>query len=180
MNSDFVVGITDRATNNLNMMFNTDIGQEYLTRKKGFDNNFVKRLPEFGFSAIANILASIKLAKYMKLGKEDAIVTVATDGADLYLSELNKTKEEFKNIYDETTCGEIFGEFLKGANTDNTLELNQRDKERIFNLGYYTWVEQQGINLDDFEKRRSQNFWDFHYKQMLSLDDRIKEFNNIN
>ena len=116
----------------------------------------------------------------MKLGREDAIVTVATDGADLYLSELNKTKEEFKNIYDETTCGEIFGEFLKGANTDNTLELNQRDKERIFNLGYYTWVEQQGINLDDFEKRRSQNFWDHHYKQMLSLDDRIKEFNNIN
>ena len=38
MNSDFVVGITDRATNNLNMMFNTEIGQEYLTRKKGFDN----------------------------------------------------------------------------------------------------------------------------------------------
>ena len=180
MNSDFVVGITDRATNNLNMMFNTEIGQEYLTRKKGFDNNFVKRLPEFGFSAIANILASIKLAKYMKLGKEDAIVTVATDGADLYLSELNKTKQEFKNIYDETTCGEIFGEFLKGANTDNTLELNQRDKERIFNLGYYTWVEQQGINLDDFEIRRSQNFWDHHYKQMLSLDDKIKEFNNIN
>ena len=35
---------------------------------------------------------------------------------------------------------------LKGISTDNTLELNQNDKERIFNLGYYTWVEQQGIS----------------------------------
>ena len=136
-------------------------------------------MPEFGFSTIANILASIKIAKYMKLGKDDAIITVATDGADLYLSELNKTKEEFKGIYDETSSGEIFGQFLKGVSTDNTLELNQKDKERIFNLGYYTWVEQQGININDFEKRRDQNFWNEHYQYMLSLDDRIKEFNSI-
>ena len=106
MNTDFVVGITDQATNNLNMIFNTDVGQQYLNRKKGFEIDFIKRLPEFGFSTIANILASIKIAKYMKLGKDDAIITVATDGADLYLSELNKTKEEFKGIYDETSCGD--------------------------------------------------------------------------
>ena len=179
MNTDFVVGITDQATNNLNLIFNTDVGQQFLNRKKGFEIDFIKRLPEFGFSTIANILASIKLAKYMRLGSEDAIITVATDGADLYLSELNKTKEEFKGIYDETACGEIFGQFLKGVSIDNTLELNQKDKERIFNLGYYTWVEQQGININDFEKRRDQNFWNEHYQYMLSLDDRIKEFNSI-
>ncbi|SVD63279.1 uncharacterized protein METZ01_LOCUS416133, partial [marine metagenome] len=145
MNTDFVVGISDQATNNLNLMFNTDIGKEYLISKKGFDSNFVNRLPEFGFSTIANILASIKLAQYMKLGADDAIITVATDGADLYLSELEKTKEDFAGIYDETACAEIYGQYLKGISTDNTLELNQREKERIFNLGYYTWVEQQGI-----------------------------------
>ena len=60
--------------------------EKYLTTKKGFDVNFINRLPEFGFSTIANILASINLAKYMHLGKDYAIITVATDGADLYLS----------------------------------------------------------------------------------------------
>ena len=114
MNTDFVVGISEKATNNLNI------------------------LPEFGFSTIANILASIKIAKYMNLGSNDAIITVATDGADLYLSELDRTKEEFIGIYDEFSCAEIIGQYLKGATTDNTLELNQREKERIFNLGYYT------------------------------------------
>ena len=179
MNTDFVVGISDQATNNLNMIFNTEIGQRYLTAKKGFDVELINRLPEFGFSTIANILASIKLAKYMNLGKDDAIITVATDGADLYLSELEKTKKEFKRIYDESMCAEIYGQYLKGVSTDHTLELNQKEKERIFNLGYYTWVEQQGIDLEDFEKRRDQNFWNDHFQKMLSLDNQVKEFNNI-
>ena len=179
MNTDFVVGISEKATNNLNMVFNTEIGQKYLINKKGFEKNFINRLPEFGFSTIANILASIKIAKYMNLGSNDAIITVATDGADLYLSELNKTKEEFIGIYDESSCAEIIGQYLKGATTDNTLELNQREKERIFNLGYYTWVEQQGITIEEFEKRKNQNFWNNHFQYMLSLDNQIKEFNSI-
>ena len=179
MNTDFVVCVSDQATNNLNLIFNTDVGHNYLNKKHSFEIDFIKRLPEFGFSTIANILASIKLAKYMRLGSDDAIITVATDGADLYLSELNKTKEDFKGIFDEFSCAEIFGQYLKGVNIDNTLECNQKDRERIFNLGYYTWVEQQGVNLDDFEKRRDQNFWNDHYKYMLSLDDKIKEFNSL-
>jgi hypothetical protein len=161
------------------MVFNTEIGQAYLKNKKGFDNTFVKRLPELGFSSIANILASIKLAKYMKLGPDDAIITVATDGADLYMTELEKTKKDFHGIYDETVCAEIYGQHLKGASIDNMIELTQHDKERIFNLGYYTWVEQQGIKLEDFEKRRDQNFWNEHYNYMLSLDERVEAFNSM-
>ena len=179
MNSDFVVGVSDQATNNLNLIFNTDIGQNYLKSKKGLKDVFVERLPEFGFSSIANIIASIKLAKYMNLGPEDAIITVATDGADLDLTELEKTKKEFDGIYDEISCAEIYGQFLKGVTTDHTLELNQKEKERIFNLGYYTWVEQQGIDLNDFEKRRNQQFWLDHYNHILSLDNRIEEFNAL-
>ena len=59
------------------------------------------------------------------------------------------------------------------------IELNQKDKERIFNLGYYTWVEQQGIKLEDFEKRRDQNFWNDHYNFILSLDERVEAFNSM-
>ena len=180
MNSDFVVGVSDQTTNNLNLIFNTKVGQSYLTDKKGFDGDFVKLLPEFGFSSIANIVASIKLAKYMNLGKDDAIITVATDGADLYLSELNKSKEDFEGIFDETSCAEIFGQYMKAISLDNMIELNQREKERIFNLGYYTWVEQQGVDIKDFEKRKKQDFWNDQYKFMLSLDKKIDQFNSIN
>ena len=179
MNSDYVVGISDEATNNLNLLFNTDKGKNYLIKRKGFDPDFVDRLPEFGFSSIANIIASIKLAKKMKLTKNDAIITVATDGADLYETELAKTKKQFSKIYDQVTCAEIFAKNFEAITVDHTLELSQTDKERIFNLGYYTWVEQQGTSLEEFESRRSQSFWDKHYKDMISLDEKIKEFNSL-
>ena len=179
MNSDYVVGVSDEATNNLNLLFNSDEGREYLTNRRGLNLEFVGRLPEFGFSSIANIIASIKLAKKMKLTKDDAIITVATDGADLYETELAKTKKQFSKIYDQITCAEIFAKNFDAISVDHTLELSQIDKERIFNLGYYTWVEQQGTSLEEFEDRRNQSFWDKHYKDMISLDEKIKEFNSL-
>ena len=179
MNSDYVVGVSDEATNNLNLLFNSDEGRKYLTNRRGLNSEFVGRLPEFGFSSIANIIASIKLAKKMKLTKDDAIITVATDGADLYETELAKTKKQFSKIYDQITCAEIFAKNFDGVSVDHTLELSQIDKERIFNLGYYTWVEQQGTSLEEFEDRRNQSFWDKHYKDMISLDEKIKEFNSL-
>ena len=179
MNSDYVVGVSDEATNNLNLLFNTDEGKNYLTKRKGFKSDFVDRLPEFGFSSIANIIASIKLAKKIKLTKNDAIITVATDGADLYETELAKTKKQFSKIYDQVTCAEIFAKNFEAITVDHTLELSHIDKERIFNLGYYTWVEQQGTSLEEFENRRNQSFWDKHYKDMISLDEKIKEFNSL-
>ncbi len=179
MNSDYVVGVSDEATNNLNLLFNSDEGREYLTNRRGLNSEFVGRLPEFGFSSIANIIASIKLAKKMKLTKDDAIITVATDGADLYETELAKTKKQFSKIYDQITCAEIFAKNFDAISVDHTLELSQIDKERIFNLGYYTWVEQQGTSLEEFENRRNQSFWDKHYKDMISLDEKIKEFNSL-
>jgi hypothetical protein len=179
MNTDFVVDVSDKATDNLNLVFNTKIGKEYLINKLGLNNLLVNTLPEFGLSSIANIIASIKLAKYMNLGKEDAIITVATDGADLYLSELEKTKNNYQGAFDNAACSNIYKKYLKEIDSDNMLELSQNDKERIFNLGYYTWVEQQGVNLSDFEKRRDQQFWFDHYNHMLSLDDRIEKFNTL-
>ena len=179
MNNDFVVAVSDKATDNLNLIFNTSIGKKYLLDKIGLSEIFVNRLTEFGFSSIANIIASIKIAKYMKLGKDDAIITVATDGSELYQSELEKTKKTFSGIFDVIACENIFKKYIKEENTDNMIELSKNEKERIFNLGYYTWVEQQGIKLEDFEIRRHQSFWDDHMKNLLKLDSKIEHFNNI-
>ena len=179
MNNDFVVAVSDKATDNLNLVFNTDIGKEYLINKIGLNKSFVYRLNEFGFSSIANIIASIKLAKHMNLSKDDAIITVATDGADLYSSELEKTKNEFIGIYDSYSCDKIFKEHMIKINEDNILNLTQNEKERIFNLGYYTWVEQQEIDLESFEKRNDQRFWDEQLNKFKNIDNEIENFNNL-
>ena len=59
------------------------------------------------------------------------------------------------------------------------IELSKNDKDRIFNLGYYTWVEQQNISVKDFEIRKDQKFWDSQLENLISIDKKIDEFNNI-
>jgi len=179
MNTDFVVDVSDKATDNLNLLFNTPLGKEYLVKNIGLTTSLVSRLPEFGFSSIANILASIKLAKFMNLGKDEAIITVATDGADLYLSELEKTKNNYEGVFDKNSCSNIFKKYIKDIDIDNMVKLSENEKERIFNLGYYTWVEQQNISLEHFEMRKNQKFWDKQLDYFVSIDKEIDEFNNM-
>jgi hypothetical protein len=64
-----------------------------------------------------------------------------------------------------------------GVRPDGVLELTRREKERIFNLGYYTWVEQQGVSLEDFERRRHRAFWDGLMESVPVWDEMISELN---
>ena len=118
------------------------------------------RCPALGLSSICNVLGAIKVAKYYGLGADDVIVTVATDGAAMYDSERETAiGKYFTDGFDELDAAEVVGEHLLGTATDHLLELGRVERERIFNLGYYTWVEQQGVSLEDFQARRDLDFW---------------------
>jgi cysteine synthase len=178
MNTDVVVGISDRATDELDVLFNTPAGRAYLARKRGIDERIVGALEHFGFSSVCNVLAAIKTAKLLGLGPDDAIVTVATDGAAMYPSERDKTiATRFGGDFDDVSAGEVFGEHLANVATDSIIECTERDRARIFNLGYYTWVEQQGTPFELFEARRSQEFWRGLRRYLTVWDDMIREFN---
>jgi cysteine synthase A len=58
------------------------------------------------------------------------------------------------------------------------LELSQRDRLRIFNLGYFTWVEQRGISLQDFDSRKQRGFWKRLQELLPQWDRLIAEFNS--
>jgi cysteine synthase len=176
-NTDHVVGVSDRTTDHLNVLFNTDVGRGYLRSRKGVPEEMIAQLSHLGLSAIANVVAAIKLSKVMRLGPDDAILTVATDGAAMYGSQLDKIVAEASGRYDDIAAAEAFGEHLSGARTDAVLELTRREKDRIFNLGYYTWVEQQGVSLPDFERRRDQAFWDGLMENVPVWDAMITELN---
>jgi len=57
--------------------------------------------------------------------------------------------------------------------------LTHNERSRIFNLGYYTWVEQQGVPLEAFERRRSQGFWQELRQVASAWDTLIAEFNAV-
>ena len=106
------------------------------------------------------------------------MLTVATDGAAMYRTEADKVLANvFPGGFDEVDAAEIFAEHLLGASTDNLSELSLRDRERIFNLGYFTWVEQQGVPIEAFTARRDPSFWRATREVLSEWDRMIEEFN---
>ncbi|MGC9963065.1 MAG: pyridoxal-phosphate dependent enzyme [Acidimicrobiales bacterium] len=178
MNTDFVVAVSDHATDHLNILFNTEIGHRYLTARHHVSEATLDALNSFGLSSICNVLAAIKLAKYEELGPNDVVTTVATDGATMYDSERHLAlAKEYPGGFDEVAAGEIFGQYLAGAGTDNLLELTRAERERIFNLGYFTWVEQQGLSVEEFRSRHEAGFWEGIHPMVGVWDDMIRDFN---
>ncbi len=178
MNTDVVTAVSDRSTDRLDVLFNTGEGREYLQRRRNVPAETLDLMPALGLSSICNVVAAIKTAKYYDLGPEDVIVTVATDGAAMYGSERAKSRRKhFPGGFDDVAAGETFTECLLGADTAHLRECSQIERGRIFNLGYFTWVEQQGVPLEEFEQRREQRFWT-EMRQILPIwDEMIAEFN---
>ena len=57
------------------------------------------------------------------------------------------------------------------------MELTDQLRRQVFNLGYYTWVEQQGVSVQDFERRRHQSFWNDLAASLPEWDRLIEDFN---
>ena len=60
------------------------------------------------------------------------------------------------------------------------LELTQIDRQRLFNLGYFTWVEQQGRTTDELRQLWDEDFWREIFSQDIvdEWDRLIDAFNN--
>jgi cysteine synthase len=178
MNTDVALAVSDAATDAIGVLFNTAVGREYLLERRKVPQMVVNQLPALGLSSICNVIAAIKTAKYYGLGPDDVVATVATDGAEMYGSERAKAEaKHFPAGFDAVHAGEVFAQHVLGASTDHLLELSAVDRTRIFNLGYYTWVEQQGVSVPEFNARRDERFWRDLQNLLPAWDEMIAEFN---
>ena len=176
-NTDVVVAVSDQATDELGVLFSSPEGRALLAQR-GVDDDVIAHLDNLGLSSICNLLASAKLAQALGCGPDDVIVTVATDGASLYGSERAKTiATEFGGDFGAEEAAAVAGRWLNGVDTDHLLKLSDRDRDRVFNLGYFTWVEQQGVDLAHFDARRDQSFWVALRDLVPVWDELIADFN---
>ncbi len=175
-NTDMVVAIDDAAVVNLARLFNEPAGQSYLARQD-VPQTMIEQLDLLGFSGIANLLSSIKFAKYYGLGSQDVVLTVLTDSMELYQSRLAEMQKEYGE-YGEEDAAAHFARYLLGESTDNLLELRFTDRRRIHNLKYFTWVEQQGRTYEEIMAQwHDENYWTGYQNQMPEIDALIEAFN---
>lgn len=178
-NTDMIVGVHSEVTDAMAILIDTEIGRKYLKDRRGVPAELVDMLPYLGYSSIANILGAIKSAKYYGWGENDVVVTVATDSSHMYESEFDHIKAKaFDGKFDIVSAGETYGRAILGATTGDMLEMSEVEKRRVFNLGYYTWVEQQNITVEEFRQRRQQDFWRETRAQLPAWDALIEDLNS--
>jgi len=175
-NTDAVAAIRDEDCMRLLRLFNDPVGLNLL-KKQGIKPEIVEQLSLLGISSIANLLASIKLAKYLEYNEDDIIITVFTDSAEMYLSRLEELNAE-RGAYTELQAALDREAAIKAQSYDNFLELSYQDKKRIHNLKYYTWVEQQGKTYEEINAQWEPEYWIETFENNLDqLDKAIDAFN---
>ncbi|MDR3312484.1 MAG: pyridoxal-5-phosphate-dependent protein subunit beta [Spirochaetaceae bacterium] len=177
-NTDMAIAIDDCDSMALLRLFNEKAGREFLTKEAKISPADLDNLLLMGISGISNMLCAIKFAKYYELGENDVVATVLTDSSVMYQSRVKELQDE-EGAYTALKASADFARSLIGQGTDNMLELGYRERKRVHNLKYYTWVEQQGKTpeeLDDLWYHQEKTFQAVQ-TQAAQVDALIQEFN---
>ena len=177
-NTDMVIDIDDEDSQRLLRLFNTPEGQRYLKEELKLDDALIEKLTWLGISGIANVLCCIKMAKYYELTEHDVVGTVLTDSAVMYASRVRELNEQY-GPYSAHEAAMDHGLHMLNLKTDSMMELNYWQRKRVHNLKYYTWVEQQQMNVEDLNAQwyDTEGTWDAVHSQAKDLDALINEFN---
>ena len=189
-----IEGIGDKMVTLIHNVFNTDLlmliddedtvrgmevmqnGSEVLTDRLGVPNTAATELlGKFGPSCVCNIIGAIKTAKYLGLGPDDNVVTIATDSYDRYpsvsraLYERNGGKPDdgqlemwAKSAFLEASLGEIVDLNRPGQHA----RLQQMKEDLWMRFGY------EGSYV---RKMSDQEFWNAEYERIHTIDPLIEQ-----
>ena len=175
-NTDVVTAIDDEDCMRLLRLFNEKEGQEYLAAN-GVEKELVPMLDTIGISGIGNILSAIKTAKHFEFTSEDIMITIATDSAQMYGSRLAELTAE-RGSYSLLQAARDHEKCMLGTSPAYMKELGYADRKAIHNLKYFTWIEQQGKDVDDLRQLwDDRHIWPQIFSQPARWDELINEFN---
>ncbi len=189
-----IEGIGDKMVTLIHNVFNTDLlmlvndeetvqgmeavqsGTEVLAERLGVDPMEAQALRgKFGPSCICNIIGAVKTAKYLGLGAQDNVVTVATDSYDRYPSVSNELYDRHGGRPDEDTLEMWAKAAFLGASLGETIDLNRPgEKTRLQNMKLDLWTR-FGYSSADVDRMASQAFWDEEYGKIEAIDPAIAE-----
>jgi len=177
-NTDMIIAIDDEDTMNLMRLFNEPEGRKYLINDIGAPEGTVKQLNLLGISSIANLLMSIKFAKYYELTKNDVVLTVFTDSMELYQSRIREARVAHGKYSLKTAVKDYHGH-LMAQKMDAMIELGHYERKRVHHLKYFTWIEQQGMELDELNAQWYDypRYWENIQQLTPKIDDLIIRFN---
>ncbi|MFN3980253.1 MAG: pyridoxal-5'-phosphate-dependent protein subunit beta, partial [Caldilinea sp.] len=193
-----IEGIGDKMVTLIHNVFNSDLlmlihdedtvrgmeviqsGAHILADRLGVPGDAAHRLyGRFGPSCICNIIGAIKTAKYLGLGPQDNIVTIATDSYDRYpsVSESLYKRNGGKPTDDQL---EMWAKsvFL-GASLGEIVDLNKGGQHaRLQQMKLDLWTK-FGYSADYIRQMADQDFWDAEYEKIKEIDPLIAQVRSM-
>lgn len=172
LTTDFIALIRDEETvQGLKVIHD---GQSVL-EEFGVDKSVAKSMTDlFGPSGICNIIGAIKMAKHLKLGPGENVVTIATDGYDRYDTVIQSLEKRYLETEDFVLRRWFKDIFLK-ANTDDITDYRlPEQKEKLFMQKEKDWLK-FGYSKEYLDSMKDMSFWDNEYDKVFHYDKLIKE-----
>jgi cysteine synthase len=174
LNMDAIMCLDDIECKKGLQLLTSDCGRNALTHRYGIAEAKTEKLATiFGISGVCNVLGAIKTAKHYRLGKQDLIVTVCTDGIDRYHSVM----EEMSRVYgviDDARALTYLEAIFHGVKTDFIKDGTPDMRRQWHNLKFFSWVEQLGKTVEELEAQRDPDWWIGHQQLIPEIDARIK------
>jgi len=128
----------------------------------------------FGVSSICNIIGAIKMAKYLKLGPDDNVVTIATDGFDRYESVLEDLERRYLETEDFVLRRWFKDVYRKNGEEDIVDYRQESQKEKLFAQKESDWLK-FGYSQEYLDAMKDMKFWDEEYAKIFQYDEQIRK-----
>ena len=174
MNTDAVVALDDIECKKVLQTITDEVGQTFM--KEFIKGSDVDSMADtLGISGVANVLGAIKIAKHYRMTSQDNIVTIATDSMDRYHSVMENMTKTYGRL-DRNEAKHRFESIVLDAKTDWIFEGTMDNRLRWHNLKYYTWVEQQGKDVEELNSTMSQAFWKEEASRIEETDEMLVDY----
>ena len=173
-NSDLLMLIHDEET--VRGMEVMQAGAAVLAERLGVDPAVAHSLQgKFGPSCICNVIGAIKTARYLGLGPEDNVVTIATDSYDRYPSVSQALYARNGGQPDDEQLEMWAKSVFLGASLAEIVDLNRDgQQQRLQQMKEGLWTR-FGYNAEYIRKMANQDFWDEEFAQIGEIDPLIEE-----
>jgi len=172
LNTDFIALIKyDDSVRGLKVIHD---GEKVLV-ENGVDPFVASSMRElFGVSGICNIIGAIKMAKYLRLGPDDNVLTIATDGFDRYESVLEDLERRYLETEDYVLRRWFVDVYRRNGIEDIFDYRSKEQKEKLFKQKEHDWLR-FGYSQAYLDAMRSPEFWNSEYDKIHHYDELIKK-----
>ncbi len=188
-----IEGIGDKMVTLIHNVFNSDLlmlihdedtvrgmeviqsGTRVLVERLGVPEEEAHSLVDkFGPSGICNIIGAIKTARYLDLGPEDNVVTIATDSYDRYPSVSQQLYQRIGGKPDDEQLELWAKAVFLGGSLGEIVELDAQQHARLQRMKEELW-SRFGYSSSAIRHMASQDFWDEEYAKIQEIDPLIEE-----